>query len=188
MRRVIAPSWHPSAVLLTVQLLGVLLYPFMDGPAGRAALSLFGLVVLVFAVRAVQATPALTAVSLVLGLPILVLTVIEVVQELPPPLLLLHASLLAAFYFYLGVIFPLVSPAVVFVALVLPLVGHGQFSYLYIYGTTLMALLYGLVYLVRHKTSLWFYGLAFSIFYMLVLVWQTYYALATVRRNHWGTR
>jgi hypothetical protein len=42
MRRVIAPSWHPSAVLLTVQLLGVLLYPFMDGPAGRAALSLFG--------------------------------------------------------------------------------------------------------------------------------------------------
>ena len=95
---------------------------------------------------------------------------------------------LAAFYFYLGVIFPLVSPAVVFVALVLPLVGLGQFSYLYIYGTTLMALLYGLVYLVRHKTSLWFYGLAFSIFYMTVLVWQTYYALATVRRNHWGTR
>jgi hyaluronan synthase len=95
---------------------------------------------------------------------------------------------LAAFYFYLGVIFPLVSPAVVFVALVLPLCGLGEFSYMYVYGTTLMALLYGLVYLVRHKTSLWFYGLAFSIFYMLVLVWQTYYALATVRRNHWGTR
>ncbi len=95
---------------------------------------------------------------------------------------------LAAFYFYLGVVFPLVSPAVVFVALVLPLLGLGEFSYMYIYGTTLMALLYGLVYLVRHKTRLWFYGLAFSIFYMVVLVWQTYYALATVRRNHWGTR
>jgi len=95
---------------------------------------------------------------------------------------------LAAFYFYLGVVFPLVSPAVVFVALVLPLVGLGAFSYLYIYGTFLMALLYGLVYLVRHKTAMWFYGLAFSLFYMVVLVWQTYYALATVRRNHWGTR
>jgi hyaluronan synthase len=95
---------------------------------------------------------------------------------------------LAAFYFYLGVVFPLVSPIVVFIALVLPLLGFGDFSYLYIYGTSLMALLYGLVYLVRHKTSLWFYGLVFSIFYMLVLVWQTYYALATVRRNHWGTR
>ena len=95
---------------------------------------------------------------------------------------------LAAFYFYLGVMFPLVSPAVVFVALVLPLLGHGQFSYLYVYGTGLMALLYGLVYLVRHKSRLWFYGLVFSFFYMAVLVWQTYYALATVRRNHWGTR
>ena len=95
---------------------------------------------------------------------------------------------IAAFYFYLGVIFPLVSPAVVFVALVLPIVGVGSFSYLYIYGTALMALLYGLVYLVRHKTGLWIYGLMFSLFYMVVLVWQTYYALATVRKNHWGTR
>lgn len=95
---------------------------------------------------------------------------------------------LAAFFFYLGVVFPLVSPAVVFFALVLPLLGVGAFSYLYLYGTTLMALLYGLLYLVRFKTSLWFWGLAFSIFYMVVLVWQTYYALLTVRRNHWGTR
>ena len=44
------PSWiqaalrHPSAVLLAAQLLGVVLYPFMDGPTGRAALSLFGLI------------------------------------------------------------------------------------------------------------------------------------------------
>jgi hyaluronan synthase len=95
---------------------------------------------------------------------------------------------IAAFFFYLGVVFPLVSPAVVFVALILPLLGFGEFSYLYIYGTTLMALLYGVVYLVRHKSRLWIYGLVFSIFYMTVLVWQTYYALATVRRNHWGTR
>lgn len=100
MRRLIAPTWHPSAVLLTVQLLGVLLYPFMDGPAGRAALSLFGLIVLVFAVRAVEATPALTAVSLLLGLPILVLTLVEVAGPLSPPLLFAYSTLLAVFYFY----------------------------------------------------------------------------------------
>src|SRR5919106_471403 len=54
---VAARLWrHPSAVLLVVQLLGVLLYPFMDtSPVGRAALSLFSLVVLVLAVRAVRA-------------------------------------------------------------------------------------------------------------------------------------
>ena len=45
-------AWrHPSAVLLTVQLLGVLLYPFMDRSAlGRSALALFGVGVLFLAV------------------------------------------------------------------------------------------------------------------------------------------
>ena len=100
MRRLILPSWQPSAVLLAVQLFGVLLYPFMDGPAGRAALSLFGLLVLGFAVRAVEATPALTAVSVLLGVPILVLTLIEVAGPLDPPLLLAQSVLLAGFYFY----------------------------------------------------------------------------------------
>jgi hypothetical protein len=100
MRRLIIPSWQPSAVLLAVQLTGVLLYPFMDGPAGRAALSLFGLVVLVLAVRAVEATPALTWISLLLGMPILILTLIQVAGPLDPPLLFAYSTLLAIFYFY----------------------------------------------------------------------------------------
>jgi hypothetical protein len=100
MRRLILPSWPPSAVLLAVQLLGVLLFPFMSGPAGRAALSLFGLLVLIFAVRAVQASPALTGISLLLGLPILALTVMNVVAPLDQNLLLIESVLLAVFYFY----------------------------------------------------------------------------------------
>jgi hyaluronan synthase len=96
---------------------------------------------------------------------------------------------LAAFFFYLGGIFPMVSPLVVFNALVWPWLGYGQAaSLLYIYGATLMSFLYGIYYLGRIRTSLWVYGVAFSFFYMFVLVWQTYYAMFTVRRNHWGTR
>src|SRR6476646_9807303 len=61
---------QPSAVLLAVQLIGVLLYPFMDeSPIGRATLSLFGLIVLFLAVRAVRATPALTVIAVLLGIP-----------------------------------------------------------------------------------------------------------------------
>jgi hypothetical protein len=30
MRRVIAPSWHPAAVLLTVQLVSVVVFPFLE--------------------------------------------------------------------------------------------------------------------------------------------------------------
>ena len=101
---------QPSAVLLAVQLIGVLLYPFMDdSPIGRAALSTFGLVVLFLAVRAVRATPALTWVAVLLGLPIVVLTILEVVDPLNTPghpvvvgpargLLLLHELRAAALH------------------------------------------------------------------------------------------
>lgn len=95
---------------------------------------------------------------------------------------------MAAFFFYLGGLFPLISPVVVCNAIVLPFFGVGEVSLLYIYGATLMSALYGLYYLGRLRSSLWVYGVAFSFFYMLILVWQTYYALLTVRRNHWGTR
>ncbi|MBI3608978.1 MAG: glycosyltransferase [Nitrospirae bacterium] len=94
----------------------------------------------------------------------------------------------AAFFFYLGIIFPLVSPVIVFNALVLPSFGSGTISYLYVYGCLLMATLYGLFYLARFRDRLWVYGILFSFFYMFLLVWQTYYALVTVRQNHWGTR
>jgi hypothetical protein len=92
---------EPSAVLLLVQLLGVLLYPFMDeSPVGRAALSLFSLVVLVLAVRTVRSTPALTWVSVMLGAPIVVLTLLEIADPANATLVLLSSVLLAAFYAY----------------------------------------------------------------------------------------
>lgn len=93
-----------------------------------------------------------------------------------------------ALFFYLGVLFPIVSPLIAFGNLVLPFLGYGSFSFLYIYGAMLMAAIYSLCYLSRFRSGLWIYGVFFSFFYMFVLVWQTYYALLTVRRNHWGTR
>lgn len=91
----------PSAVLLTVQLIGVLVYPFMDASAvGRAALSSFGLVVLFLAVRAVQASSALTWIAVLLGLPIVVLTILEVVDPLSAQVIFWSSALHAAFYFY----------------------------------------------------------------------------------------
>jgi Ion channel len=92
---------HPSAVLLFGQLLGVLVYPFMDGsPRGRSLLSLFSLVVLVLAVRAVRATPAWTWISLLLGLPVVVLTILEAVQPENTTVVLWSSVFHAAFYFY----------------------------------------------------------------------------------------
>jgi hypothetical protein len=98
----VARLWrHPSAVLLVVQLLGVLLYPFMDtSPVGRAALSLFSLVVLVLAVRAVRATPALLWVSVLLGGPVLILTILEAIDPSNGAVVFWSSALHAAFYAY----------------------------------------------------------------------------------------
>lgn len=91
---------HPSAVLLAAQLLGVLVYPFMDGPTGRAAVSLFGLVVLVLAVWTLRTTPALTWVSVLLGIPVVILTVVEALDPGNQTILLWSSVLHAAFYLY----------------------------------------------------------------------------------------
>jgi hypothetical protein len=92
---------HPSAVLLVVQLLGVLLYPFMaESVTGRSLLSLFALVVLVLAVRAVRATPAWTWAALLVGVPVFVLTILEAFQPENRTILLLSSIMHAAFYFY----------------------------------------------------------------------------------------
>src|SRR6187200_721695 len=73
---------HPCGVLLAVQVLGILLYPFMENSGiGRALFSIFGLLVLVLAVWAVNRTPALNWIALLLGLPVVVLTILEVVHS-----------------------------------------------------------------------------------------------------------
>lgn len=89
-----------------MQLLGVLVYPYFDTsaegdlrPYARALFGIFGLLVLFLAVRAARATPALTWVAIVLGLPVIVLTVLEAFY--PDETLIFVSSLLhALFYFY----------------------------------------------------------------------------------------
>jgi hypothetical protein len=91
----------PSAVLLTVQLAGILVYPFLgDRTAGRVLLQLFGLGVLVLAVMAVRSTPALTWISVLLGVPVVVLTALELTWPGSSAIALWSAVLHAAFYGY----------------------------------------------------------------------------------------
>lgn len=96
----------PCAVLLAVQLLGVLLYPALEDTAGRAdsvgrsILGIFAIGVLFLAVLAVRRTPALTWISALLGVPLIVLTVLEGVAPGNTPVTLWSALLHALFYFY----------------------------------------------------------------------------------------
>jgi Ion channel len=73
---------EPSAILLAMQLLGVLLYPFMEGSdVGRALFSVFGILVLGLVVLALRSTTGMTRVSLGLGLPATILLLIQAVTR-----------------------------------------------------------------------------------------------------------
>ncbi|HEX6714900.1 MAG TPA: potassium channel family protein [Thermoleophilaceae bacterium] len=71
---------QPSAILFAVQLGGLLVYPFMEGnDARRALFSVFGIAVLGLVLLAVRSLPALTSIGLALGLPAVVLLVIQAI-------------------------------------------------------------------------------------------------------------
>ncbi len=71
---------YPSGVLLVVQLLGILVFPFTDdGGAGRTVISVFGLFVLGIAVLAVNRTPSTRIIAYSLGAPVFVLTIAQAV-------------------------------------------------------------------------------------------------------------
>lgn len=91
---------NPSAGLLLVQLIGVVLYPLMEGtPRGRALFGAFGLLVLGLALWVVRRSPWLTWLGLLLALPVVVLSIITAISP-TPELMIAAAALEAAFYFY----------------------------------------------------------------------------------------
>jgi hypothetical protein len=93
----------PCAVLLVVQLAGVLLYPSMDdSTAGRAGFSLFGLLVLALTVLAVRATPFLTWVAMLVALPSVALLAVSVFVN-HPDLVVWSGGFEMVLYFYAAI-------------------------------------------------------------------------------------
>jgi hypothetical protein len=91
---------QPSAILLAAQLLGVLVYPAMEGSdVGRALFSVFGIAILGLVLLAVRSTPALSWVGVLLGAPATVLLLIQAVTQ-DDALLPYSSALEAALYFY----------------------------------------------------------------------------------------
>lgn len=91
---------HPSAILLLVQLLGMLSYPFIEGTrAGQVAFNCFGIVVLAFTIRMVRRTPGEVRVSWALAVPIIALLLAQILLGYNH-LLAWSSGLEALFYFY----------------------------------------------------------------------------------------
>ncbi|MCW2832670.1 MAG: Ion transport 2 domain protein [Nocardioides sp.] len=92
---------HPCADLLIIQLMGIVIYPFLgEQPLGRAVFSTFALLVLVLAVMAVRMTPALNWISGILGLPVVVLSIWEAISPGTESVVLWSSIFHAVFYLY----------------------------------------------------------------------------------------
>lgn len=93
----------PCLTLLVVQLLGVVLYPFLPGSSwGPTAFSAFGIVVLVLTMRALRATPFFSWFSAFVFVPAVVLLVVSVVVE-SPAVVAASAAFESVLYFYAGI-------------------------------------------------------------------------------------
>ena len=91
----------PCAVLLAVQFLGVLLYPFLEvSLQSRQLFALFGLVVLGIVVFALRATPALIWVATLLALPAAILLVVQIATGNES--LIVWASIFEALLYFYG--------------------------------------------------------------------------------------
>jgi hypothetical protein len=94
------PVKHPSAALLFVQILSILLYPLMqDTPVERAFFRVIGLLVLGAALYVVKRGPWLTGFAVMLALPVVVLS-IWLAFDFDLRRQAVVAALSAMFYFY----------------------------------------------------------------------------------------
>ena len=95
----LAARRDPSAILLAAQLAGVLLYPFMEGAAGRALFSVFGILILVLVLFAARRSAGFHVVGPLLAIPATILLLIQAVTG-SDDLLPYSSALEALLYFY----------------------------------------------------------------------------------------
>ena len=94
---------HPSAVLLAVQFVFVLAYPYLaDNAVSRAVIGVAQMAVVLTAVWAVRRTPAVNWVAATLGVPATVFTVLEALSPETGWIVLVSAVLHAPFYFFVS--------------------------------------------------------------------------------------
>jgi hypothetical protein len=99
-RLMIHTKRHPSAILLLAQLLGMLLYPFVERTeSAHVAFNGFGIVILAITTGMVRRTPGLARISAAIAVPIIVLLALQMLLNMSY-LLVWSSALEALFYFY----------------------------------------------------------------------------------------
>lgn len=94
----------------------------------------------------------------------------------------------AAFNFYIGILVPILAPIVVAYNLFyVPFTQH-IFPTTFIVGLLLMSLMMSIAQLFFRKSSTWYFGFVFCLYYEVILLWQMPIAWFTFWKSTWGTR
>ncbi len=97
----------------------------------------------------------------------------------------------AAAFTYLSIVLPLIAPVAALHSIFWGILAHhGSLPLIYIAGIYSLAVVYSLYYVLfqENYSVIWMYGILFVFFYLAIMLWQTYYAIATCRTAAWGTR
>src|SRR5690606_23364984 len=88
---------------------------------------------------------------------------------------------IAAVAFYAQFLFPIVAPILILRMCVwLPIVNDDFISpIVYLFGTVMIGMMFSAYYLFWKSDRNWIYGLYFTLYYMIFLIWQMPYAIAT---------
>ena len=93
-----------------------------------------------------------------------------------------------ALFFYIGVLVPVAAPIVVLYNLLYVPLLYGVVPTTFLLGLLTMALMMSFAQMLLRRSSTWFYGLWFCLFYEAVLLWQMPVAWVTFWKSTWGTR
>jgi hyaluronan synthase len=95
---------------------------------------------------------------------------------------------IAVVSYYASILLTLLSPLMILRALVYLPLAESVNCLPYLIGLFLVYSFLCLFYCYHTQSKNWYYGLAFACLYVSFLCFQNYYAILTVRQNHWGTR
>jgi hyaluronan synthase len=94
----------------------------------------------------------------------------------------------AAISFYISSVCSMLSPLMVFRAMVWQYAESDAIFIYYTLGLILIGMLQCLYFLMKRPGGRWLLGMLMVASQIVIMGPQTYYAMLTMRRNHWGTR
>jgi len=94
----------------------------------------------------------------------------------------------ASIVFYIGLLVPILAPIVVIYNMIYVPITEHIFPTTFLVGLLLMSLMMSTAQLLLRKSSTWFFGFLFCVYYEAVLLWQMPIAWVTFWKSTWGTR